>query len=33
MIRKAIWSVIIAIGVVGVSARFFFEYVSFWLPR
>ena len=28
MIRKAIWGVIIAIGVVGSSARFFFEYVS-----
>lgn len=31
--RKTIWGIIIAVTVVGVSSRFFFEGVSSWLPR
>jgi len=31
--RKAIWSIIIAVTVVGVSSRFLFENVSSWLPH
>lgn len=31
--RKTIWGIIIAVTVVGVSSRFFFEDVSSWLPR
>ena len=31
--RKTIWGIIIAVTVVGVSSRLFFEGVSSWLPR
>ena len=31
--RKTMWGIIIAVTVVGVSSRFFFEGVSSWLPR
>jgi len=31
--RKAMWSIIIAVTVVGVASRFFFEGLSSWLPR
>jgi hypothetical protein len=31
--RKVIWSVIVGVTVVGVLSKFFFEGLSYWLPR